>query len=80
MNTLDMEKFERYESYIERRGAKRQGGDKETCKIDTNRLDKDTVDHLVRLGYSTDEIKEKVDSEDEIIGKLYRRLLTLKIN
>eukprot|EP00347_Sterkiella_histriomuscorum_P023875 403333082 len=41
-------------------------------------LDNDTFQHLLKLGYLEDDIKLKYNKENEMIGILYKRLLTLK--
>ena len=34
---------------------------------------------MMKLGYSEQEVKESFGNEDHMIGKLYKRLLTLKV-
>ncbi|CDW91349.1 protein kinase domain containing protein [Stylonychia lemnae] len=41
-------------------------------------LDEDTLQHLIKLGYSENDIKQNFNKETEMIGILYKRLLTLK--
>ena len=36
--------------------------------VDCNNLDDLTVKHLVKLGYSEEEIKMKVNNKNEIVG------------
>jgi hypothetical protein len=35
---------------------------------------------MIKLGYAEQEIKENFTDEEHMIGKLYKRLLTLKIH
>lgn len=53
------------------------GSNLTTLKIDRENLDPGTIAHLEKLGYSKEEIYEKVEKETEIISQLYKKLLPL---
>lgn len=47
--------------------------------VDANNLDLETVQHLLRLGYSREDIHSKAANEGDIVGQLYRRLLNVNV-